>query len=103
LSSEFKKLEQLDTANQPLFTNNFNKKIDFSENEKPKIFKLDPNTPKFHGNSNEDVEDWLCKVKINLDIAQIPSDKYYDYLTNYCVGKAGVFMRRLRESSDHKY
>ena len=29
LSSEFKKLEQLDTANQPLFTNNFNKKFDF--------------------------------------------------------------------------
>jgi hypothetical protein len=45
---------------------------------------------KFHGNMNEDVDDWLNKVKINLDIAQIPSDKYFDYLTNYCVGKAGT-------------
>jgi hypothetical protein len=51
------------------------------------ILKLDPNTPKFHGNVNEE-------VKINLDIAQIPADKYFDYLTNYCVGKAGTFMRR---------
>ena len=34
------------------------------------ILKLDPNTSKFHGNVNEDVDDWLHKVKINLDIAQ---------------------------------
>jgi hypothetical protein len=32
---------------------------------------------------NEDVDDWLYKVKINLGIAQIPSDKYFDYLTNF--------------------
>jgi hypothetical protein len=45
------------------------------ESSKPcsKTFlKLDSNTPKFHGNANEDVDDWLFKVKINLDIAQIP-------------------------------
>jgi hypothetical protein len=72
-----------------------------AENHRPpdkKILKLDPNTPKFHGNMNEDVDDWLNKVKINLDIAQIPSDKYFDYLTNYCVGKTGIFIRKLRES-----
>jgi len=77
-----------------------------SENYRPpdkKILKLDPNTPKFHGNVNEDVDDWLYKVKINLEIAQIPADKYFDYLTNYCVGKAGIFMRRLRESYESKF
>jgi hypothetical protein len=68
-----------------------------------KILKLDPNTPKFHGNVNEDVDDWLYKVKINLEITQIPADKYFDYLTNYCVGKAGIFMRRLRESYESKF
>jgi len=77
-----------------------------AENHRPpdkKILKLDPNTPKFHGNVNEDVDDWLYKVKINLDIAQIPFDKNFDYLTNYCVGKAGIFMRRLRESYKSRF
>jgi len=68
-----------------------------------KILKLDTNTPKFHGNVNEDLDDWLFKVKINLDIAQIPSHKYFNYLTNYCVGKAGTFMRRLGESFEQKF
>ena len=66
-----------------------------SENDRPpdkKILMLDSNTPKFHGIMNEDVDDWLYKVKINLDISQIPYDKFFDYLTNYCVGKAGIFM-----------
>jgi hypothetical protein len=59
--------------------------------ESPKtILKLDPNTPKFHGNVNDDVDDQLLNIKINLDIAQIPAVTYIDYLTNYCVGKAGT-------------
>ena len=62
-----------------------------------RVLKMDPNTPKFHGNVNEDVDDWLYKVKINLDIAAIPAHLYCDFITNYCVGKAGVFLRRLRE------
>ena len=70
----------------------------------PRILKLDPNTPKFHGNLSEDVDDWLYKVRINLGIAGIPEDSYCDFITNYCVGKAGVFLRRLREeySTQHK-
>ena len=66
--------------------------------EPKKILKLDPNTPKFHGNHNEDVDDWLYKIKINLIIASIPEDRYLDFLTNYCISKAGVYLRRLRES-----
>ena len=57
-----------------------------------------PNTPKFHGNLNEDVDDWLYKVQINLELAQILEDRFLAHLTNYCIGKAGLFMRRLRES-----
>jgi hypothetical protein len=63
-----------------------------------KFLKLDPNTPKFHGNHNEDVDDWLYKIKINLIIASIPEDRYLDFLTNYCISKAGTYLRRLRES-----
>ena len=69
----------------------------------PKILKLDPNTPKFYGNQNEDVDDWLYKIKINLEIALIPEDKYLDFITNYCLSKAGVFLRRIRESYSAKF
>ncbi len=59
---------------------------------------IHPNTPKFDGNHNEDVDDWLYKIKKNLNIASIPEDRYLDFLTNYCISKAGIYLRRLRES-----
>ena len=64
----------------------------------PKQLKLDPNTPKFHGNPNEDVDDWLYKIRINLDVANIPEERFLDLIINFVLGKAGVFVRRLRES-----
>ena len=101
-SGMYEKIEY-DARNPGTLTHIFKHDKDIPFPRENKILKLDTNTPKFHGNVNEDVDDWLYKVKINLDIAQIPSDKYFDYLTNYCVSKAGTFMRRLRESFDQKF
>jgi hypothetical protein len=47
--------------------------------EPKKILKLDPNTSKFHGNHNEDVDDWLNKIKINLNIASRGSLSRFSY------------------------
>ena len=51
---------------------------------------------------NEDIDDWLYKIRINLDIASIPELRYLDFITNYCISKAGIFLRRLRESHENK-
>ena len=67
-----------------------------------KVFKIDTNSPKFHGNLNEDKDDWLYKIRINLDIASIPELRYLEFITNYCISKAGIFLRRLRESHENK-
>jgi hypothetical protein len=93
---------QFDSRKPGVITHVFVHEGESSKPGSKTILKLDSNPPKFHGNANEDVDDCLNKVKINLDIAQIPQNKYFDYLTNYCVGKAGTFMRRLRESYELK-
>jgi hypothetical protein len=64
---------------------------------------LDSNTPKFHGNANEDVDDWLYKIQINFRLASLPEKFYVDYLTNYRLGRAGIFLRRLRDSYKKKF
>jgi hypothetical protein len=102
LSNMYEKMEY-DSRKPGVITHVFDHDSGEDKQSQKTILKLDPNTSKFHGNVNEDVDDWLHKVKINLDIAQIPADKYFDYLTNYCVGKAGTFMRRLRESYEKKF
>ena len=56
-----------------------------------KPHKLEPNTPKFHGNNGEDVEDWIYKIELNLKLANIPNQLWLDHISNYVVGNASVF------------
>jgi hypothetical protein len=38
--------------------------------------RLDPNTPKFHGKSEEDVEEWFDKVEVNLEVAKLTKTEW---------------------------
>ena len=105
LNFKYNKLQKESTL-KPISSSQFPNSGDDSDDTNrsiSKIHKLDSNTPKFHGNANEDVDDWLYKIQINFRLASIPEKLYVDYLTNYCLGKAGIFLRRLRDSYEKKF
>jgi RNase H-like domain found in reverse transcriptase/Reverse transcriptase (RNA-dependent DNA polymerase)/Integrase zinc binding domain/Ty3 transposon capsid-like protein/gag-polyprotein putative aspartyl protease/Zinc knuckle len=97
-SSLDKPAEAMSKAEFNHYFSTFTKRFErFLEIQESKTAQLDKNTPKFHGNSNEDVDDWLYKIRRNLTLASIPESKWFDAITNYVQGKAGVYFRRLRE------
>jgi hypothetical protein len=78
LSNMYERMEY-DSRKPGVITHVFDHESAKDKQYQKTILKLDPNTPKF------------------------VNEKYFDYLTNYCVGKAGTFMRRLRESYENKF
>jgi hypothetical protein len=46
-------------------------------------YRLDPNTPVYHGRKEENVEKWILMVSNNMRAAGVPENKQLYVLTNY--------------------
>lgn len=54
-----------------------------SHEERTRGYRLDPNTPIYHGRISENVEKWIVLININLRIAGVPENMKLYAITNY--------------------
>ena len=59
--------------------------------------RLDPNTPKFHGKTEEDIEEWFDKVEVNLEVARFNKSEWMRRMNGYVFGTAYDMMKKSRK------
>lgn len=65
-------------------------------------YKLDPNTPIYHGRRNENVEKWIAIINNNLRTAGVPEDTKLYAITNYVKEVALSTLLRYQATTDEK-
>lgn len=60
--------------------------------------RLDPNTPKFHGKTEEDIEEWFDKVEVNLEVARFNKSEWMRRMNGYVFGTAYDMMKKSRKN-----